>query len=316
MNILITGGAGFVATHIAIRLNTKENNIILVDFEDQYTKFHKENFKTYNIDISKSNQLNTIEEDIDVIYHCAALSGVKVCNDYPNQCVDSNIKGTFNICKFAQDKQCSKLIYTSTMAVYGEGDNLKETQDLNPISSYGISKLAGEYFVKTLSSSKINYTIFRLFNTYGPGQDIEDLTQGLVSIFLSQAISGKHIKVTGSLDRHRDLIYVSDVVDAMELALETDCLSNQVFNVCNEKKITIYNLINTILDAHDDQNSLFFVENIGGHPGDQHGTVGSNSLLMSKGWSPKITLKKGIELFYNHSKKIKSRNEAWQRLVN
>ena len=316
MNILITGGAGFVGTHIALRLNTKENNIILVDFEEQYTSFHKNNFKTYGIDISNMEELSTIKEEIDIVYHCAALSGVKVCNDSADLCVDWNIKGTLNICNFSRTKQCSKLIYTSTMAVYGEGDNLIEDNILNPMSSYGISKLAGEYLVRTLSHDDIQYTIFRLFNTYGPGQDIEDITQGIVSVFLSQAISGKHIKVTGSLERYRDLIYVSDVIDAMELVLTTNKLSCQTFNICNEKKTTIYELIDTILEVHDDQNDLFFVENIGSHPGDQHGVVGSNSFLKSKGWRPKISLKDGIRLFYDHSKNIKSRNEGWQKLAN
>ena len=316
MNILITGGAGFVGTHIAMRLSTEKNNIILVDFGDKYTDFHKNNFKTYNIDISKSEELATIKENIDIIYHCAALSGVKVCNNSMGLCIDWNIKGTLNICNLARTKGSSKLIYTSTMAVYGEGDNLVEDGDLTPVSNYGISKLAGEYLVKTLSSDNIEYTIFRLFNTYGPGQDIQDITQGIVSIFLSQALSGKHIKVTGSLDRYRDLIYIDDVVDAMELVLKTDALSDQIFNVCNERKTTISNLIDTILETHEEQNDLFFVENIGSHAGDQHGVVGSNRLLKSKGWCPKVTLKEGIKVFYNHSKGIRTRSEAWQKMVN
>ena len=316
MKFLITGGAGFVGTHVAIRLKNLGHTPILVDFENQYTNFHLKSFKTYALDISNRKDLFSIKENIDFIIHCAALSGVAVSNLNPDNCIDWNTKGTLNVCEFAKKKKCSKVVYTSTMAVYGEGDNLKEKDILNPISIYATSKLAGEYFIKMLPPHGIDYTIFRLFNTYGPGQDIEDLKQGIVSIFLGQSICNKNIKVTGSLERYRDLIYIDDVVDAIEMALFSDKLKNDCYNVCNSKKIMIKDLIETILDIHDDPRDDFVVENIGSHEGDQSGVYGNNLLLKSKGWSPKVNLREGIKRFYNHSKNIKSREEAWQKLVN
>lgn len=316
MKILITGGAGFVGTHMAIRLKSIGHTPILVDFENQYTSFHRETFKTYGLDISNRENLFSIKEDIDFIIHCAALSGVAISNLNPDSCINWNVKGTLNICEFAKKKKCSKVVYTSTMAVYGEGDNLKEKDILSPISIYAISKLAGEHFIKMLPSHGIDYTIFRLFNTYGPGQDIEDLKQGIVSIFLGQSIYSKNIQVTGSLERYRDLIYICDVVDAIEMTLSSDKLNNDCYNVCNSKKTMIKDLIEIILDVHDDPRDNFVVENIGSHEGDQSGVYGNNLLLKSKGWNPKVNLKEGVKRFYDHSKNIKSREEGWQKLVN
>ena len=316
MKFLITGGAGFVGTHMAIRLKNLGHTPILVDFENQYTNFHLKSFKTYGLDISNRKDLFSVKENIDFIIHCAALSGVTVSNLNPDNCIDWNIKGTLNICEFAKKKRCNKVIYTSTMAVYGEGDDLKEQGALNPISNYAISKLAGEHFIRLLPSHGIDYTIFRLFNTYGPGQDIKDFTQGIVSVFLGQSICSKNIQVTGSLERYRDLIYIDDVVAAIEMSLFSNKLAQGCYNLCNNKKITIKDLIDVILDVHDDPETDFVVEDIGSHEGDQTGVYGNNLLLKSKGWSPKVNLREGIERFYSHSKNIKSREEAWQKLVN
>jgi UDP-glucose 4-epimerase len=316
VKILITGGAGFVGTHMAIRLKSIGHTPILVDFENQYTNFHRETFKTYGLDISNRENLFSIKEDISLIVHCAALSGVTVSNLSPDNCIDWNIKGTLNVCELAKKKECHKVIYTSTMAVYGEGDNLKEQDVLYPVSNYAISKLTGEHFIKLLPFHGIDYTIFRLFNTYGPGQDIKDFTQGIVSVFLGQSICRKNIQVTGSLERYRDLIYIDDVVDAIEMSLFSDSLKQECYNLCNNEKVTIKRLINVILDVHDDPKESFIVEDIGSHEGDQSGVYGSNSLLKSKGWNPKINLRDGIRKFYNHSKNIKSREEGWRKLAN
>jgi len=312
VNILVTGGAGFIGTHIALELKRLEHRVVLVDFEDKFTEFHKENFKTCGADISVYEQLEPLER-FDIIYHCAAQSCGYISQVRPTADADWNVKGTLNVCRFARRSGVKKIIYTSSMAVYGEGEYSKESDEPKPLSNYGVSKLAGEFYIKMFSQYNIDYTIFRLFNTYGPGQDLKNTRQGIVSVFLAQSINGAKINVTGALSRYRDIIHVSDVVRAMSMALEG--MSSETYNLCTNQKTTVKELIDLILLAHDKDAGEFVIENIGRHEGDQHGSVGDNSKLKALGWSPKVNLGDGIRDFYAHSKNIKSRDESWRKLV-
>ena len=131
---------------------------------------------------------------------------------------------------------------------------------------------------------------YRIFNCYGPHQDTKNLTQGLVSIFLNQAINRDIIEVKGSLDRFRDLIHVDDVVNAMLLPLENEAIRG-TYNVCSGSRTTLEELIQLILKK---TKKSVKVENIGSHFGDPHGVSGDNSKLAQHGWHPRIDINKGI----------------------
>ena len=187
------------------------------------------------------------------------------------------------------------------MAVYGEGDYISEAQTPNPISNYGVTKLAGEYYLKVFKQYDIKNTIFRLFNTYGPSQDLTNMRQGMASIYLSQALSGNTINVTGSLDRYRDCIYIDDVVAALKMSLLSDT-DNEIYNVGTGVPTTVKDLIDIILEVHDLPKESFEVVNIGSHDGDQHGNFSDSTKLMNLGWVPKISLEIGIKKFYDYAK--------------
>ena len=178
-NILVTGGCGFIGTHLVDRLKSLDYNVITVDLKPE---------ADYSFDISKYKNFEKIKENIDVIYHTAGQSYGYKSLEEPELDIDWNAKGTLNVCTFAKNKKVKKIIYTSTMAVYGEGDWLEETDKLNPLSNYGISKLYGETCVKQFSQFDIDYTIFRVFNTYGPKQNLIGGRQGVVAVFLAQVI--------------------------------------------------------------------------------------------------------------------------------
>lgn len=184
------------------------------------------------------------------------------------------------------------------MAVYGDKDFANETEKLDPKSNYACSKLYGEYCVKRFSEYNINHVIFRVFNTYGPGQDLNNQQKGIVNAFISQLKQGDEINVTGSLDRYRDLIYIDDVVNALVYGLNNE-LNNQTFNICSSKKTYVKELIDLIINVAKRKNVT--IKNIGSHAGDQNGTTGDNTKLKSFGWNPKVSLKKGIYETYNNN---------------
>ena len=300
MKILVTGGAGFVGNHLAHKLKDLGHDVIINDLPDKIKFKHNYNFKCYTFDLSNYNSFAILPNDIDVIYHTAAQTSGYIGLVNPELDVDWNMKGTLNVCRFAKEKKVKKVIYTSSMAVYGEGDFFKETDEINPISHYGVSKLCGELYLKQYEQYGIDYTIFRLFNVYGYGQDMENLNQGMVSIYLAQALKSKIIEVKGSFDRYRDFVYIDDVVSALVLGLE-DKTNSEIYNVCNKRKTTVGELLQLIFEAHDDSH-LFEAKNIGQYDGDQDGNTGDNLKLKGLGWKPTVSLEDGIKKFYNEAK--------------
>ena len=298
--ILVTGAGGFIGRHVANQLIDLGHQVICLDLE-----FNPNDYRMpiqYQFDISNYDNFNSIVEDIDIIFHLAAQSTGSISMEEPEKDLDWNAKGTLNVCRFAREKNVKKIIYTSTMAVYGNGSLKKETDELKPLSNYGISKLAGEFYVKSLRQYGIDHTIYRLWNTYGPGQNMKNPKNGIVSCFLQQALSGTEIKVTGSLDRFRDLVYIDDTVSAILTGLEP-ISSNETFNICNRTEVTVKEMIDGILEAHNYDALDFEVTNVGSHDGDQSGSSGDNTKLRNIGWKPQITYKEGVRRFYEYEKK-------------
>lgn len=292
MNILVTGGLGFIGSNLVSILKILGYNVITLDLKDG---------ADYQLDISKDD-LTQIKENIDVIYHLAAQPFGKGSELDPILDVDYNVKGTLNICYLAKYKNIKHLIYTSTMAVYGDNEFASENDILDPLSNYAVSKLSGEFYVKKFSKeTNFKYTILRLWNTYGPGQDISNEYKGIVSAFTTQILKGNYIKVTGSLDRFRDIIYIEDVIKALIHSLSL--IYSDTYNVSTGKKTTIKELIENIILVCNKNINDFTIDNIGGHSGDQQGCVGNNIKLVNTGWQPEIKLEQGLKQFINYINK-------------
>ncbi len=287
MNILVTGAEGFIGKNLVNKLKQLNYNVISLDIKGS---------PDYLLDISKDD-LSVIKEDIDVIYHLAAQPFGKGSELNPFLDLDYNITGTLKVCYLAQSKNAKKIIYTSTVAVYGNNDLASEDSTLNPLSNYGVSKLAGEFYIKKFN---IPYVILRLWNTYGAGQDLSNEYKGVVAAFANQISKGSYVKVTGSLDRVRDIIYVDDVVSALLHSLSIE--SSEIFNVSTKISTTIKELIETIIEVEEKDVNQFTIENIGGHPGDQDGCVGDNTKLVNTGWKVTTNLKDGLKQFLSYIK--------------
>ena len=291
MNILVTGGLGLIGSNLVKELKQLNHNAITVDLKPE---------ADYVLDISKDD-LTQIKENIDVIYHLAAQPFGRGSEEDPFKDLDFNTRGTMNVCYLAKNKNVSHIIYTSTMAVYGNNEYAWEDSDLDPLSNYAVSKLYGEFCIKKFAKEVgFKFTIFRVWNTYGPGQDISNPFKGVVSAFCTQAIKGNKINVTGSLDRFRDIIYVDDVVSALLLSLKfTD---SDTFNLSTSIKTSIKELIEKIIKVLGKNKEDFIIENIGEHVGDQQGCVGNNKKLIKQGWEIKHNLEIGLQKFIEYIK--------------
>jgi UDP-glucose 4-epimerase len=291
MNVLVTGGLGLIGSNLVKKLKSENHNVITLDLKPE---------ADYVLDISKDD-LSQIKEDIDIIYHLAAQPFGRGSEEDPFKDLDFNTKGTLNVCYLAKSKNVSQVIYTSTMAVYGDNEYAWEDSDLDPLSNYAVSKLYGEFCIKKFAKDVgFKYTIFRVWNTYGPGQDISNPFKGVVSAFATQAVKGNKINVTGSLNRFRDIIYVDDVVNALKMSLTFE--NSNTFNLSTGVKTTIKELIDTIIKVLGKNKEDFIIENVGGHLGDQQGCVGNNKKLIKKGWEIKYDLETGINKFIEYIK--------------
>jgi UDP-glucose 4-epimerase len=292
MNVLITGGAGFIGTCLKKALIKLSYNVTSIDIS--YNK-NEENLKEIHVDIRKPKSFKKIEnQKFDIIFHLAAQTSGLVSEENPKLDFETNILGTSNVVIFAKKVKAKKIIFSSSMAVYGnpiKTYRVNETSKLNPASNYGVSKLAGE---KILLKSNIDYTILRLFNVYGPGQNLGNLKQGMLSIFLAQYIFDNQIKVTGSLDRFRDFVYIDDVVQTFLLGLD-DKTSKNIYNVGSEEKTSVRKLLNLINGLSKNRKKII---ELGGHHGDTFGIYSSSKKIKKIGWENKIDLKNGLKKTY------------------
>ncbi len=292
-NFLIIGGAGFIGRSIIKKIDKNKINIHILDLRDQNRKYfkNKKSIQIYNGDISKRQVFDQLKKKFDKVFFLAAETSTYLCEQNPLKCMRTNIIGMLNFSEWCRETKPKEIIFTSSMAVYGlKVKNIKETTELNPISNYGISKLIGEKIILQLNKIKIKIKIFRLFNVYGPGQDYNNLDQGMLSIYLIQALKNKKVLIKGSINRYRDFIFIEDVVDVMVSNFKTDKIP--IYNLGNGKKIIVKSLLKKIFKNLDFN---YKVIDIGAHTGDTFGSYANINKLRNKGFKPKYNLDDGLK---------------------
>ena len=289
MNILVTGGEGFIGKKLVNRLIKEKHNVISLD---------KTNSADIIADLSDENFNFDCVDNIDYIFHLAAQPGGYFSLKNPYIDGKWNCLGTINVVKLAQKLKVKKLIYISSMAIYGNQELASEKYSKhNPISFYGVSKFTGELYTKLIyEHSNIPYTIFRLFATYGSGQDLNNKHQGILSIYLDQALNKDTVEITGHKNRVRELVHVDDVIEALILSFNQKT-NNEIYNVSNSESLTPEIIINKISKALD---KPLKIKEIDGYVGDQTHITSTTNKLQDLGWEPKINIKEGIEEFINN----------------
>ncbi|MBW5411068.1 NAD-dependent epimerase/dehydratase family protein, partial [Brachyspira hampsonii] len=229
--ILITGGAGFIGSHITDILIKNNYKVIVAD---NLSTGKKENINHkalfYNIDIKDYNKLENIfsENEIEIVIHLAAQVSVPNSIRNPINDANENIIASLNIIDLSKKYNIKKIISSSSAAVYGLPKKLPidENHDTNPISYYGLSKLTME---KYIILSELNYVICRFSNVYGPRQTPHG-EAGVISIFMDNAIKNKDLNIFGDGSQTRDFIYVEDIAFIFLNIVRND-ISNKVINI-------------------------------------------------------------------------------------
>ncbi len=251
--ILITGGAGFIGSHIVDEL-INDNEITIID-----------NLTTgsiKNLKYPEHENLNFIEGDIreinfddftsgtDYIFHLAAMASVPLSVEKPMECNDINVNSTVKLLKSAVDNDVKKIVFSSSSSVYGENRNmpLKETEQPMPTSPYAASKASCELYLRTFYESYgLNYIALRYFNVFGPRQDKNSQYAAVIPNFISALLEGKQAEIYGDGEQTRDFVYIGDIAQANINSCKSDY--NGIINIASGKKLTINELYEIVKNA-------------------------------------------------------------------
>lgn len=267
MRILITGGAGFIGSHIAEYFQGKAEVRIL----DNLRAGNMRNIKHLDVEFIRGDvrdrvKLSRAMAGVDYVFHLAAMIGVPESMEHPLDCIDINVNGTLMVLEEAAKAGVKKLIYASSAAVYGNSCNAIRREDMSadPDSIYAVTKLDGEHYCKIFAENgKLKTVSLRYFNVFGPRQDPDSAYAAAPALFSNRAIHGQKIRIFGDGEQSRDFVYVDDVVKVNAFFMENDL--EGVYNVATGKTVTINELVKRILFMTDSQSE---VEYLAERPGD------------------------------------------------
>ena len=293
---LVTGAAGFIGAAVAKKLIDDGHQVITID--NLSTGF-KENIPAgisfIEGDCADPEVINQLDNyRFDSIFHIAGQSSGEISFEDPTYDLKTNTLSTLLLLQYAVKTECKKFIYGSTMSVYGDQPDtpVNENAETLPKSFYAVGKIASEHYLRIYSQYGMTNTALRLFNVYGPGQNMVNLKQGMVSIFLAQAVEDKRIVVKGSSGRQRDFIYIDDVVEAFLAANRLETSGYRFYNIGTGVRTTVRELLANIEKELPFNIEIKFSDST---PGDQFGIFADISKAKNKmNWYPKTELKKGL----------------------
>ena len=249
MKYAVTGGAGFIGSHLVKNLVEHGDEIIVIDNLNTGKKKNIEKFSEkidfFEVDIRDFNAIEDILKNVDGIFHEAALASVQDSFRIPDEFFDVNVKGTENIFKIGK-KLGIKVVYASSSSVYGNPIQvpIKESDGKNPLNPYAKTKLEDDELAEKYARNGLKVIGLRYFNVFGPGQSKE--YAGVIKLFLERIQQGLPPLINGDGLQVRDFVYVNDVVNANILAMESN-IDSEFFNIGTNSVVSVLDLANMII---------------------------------------------------------------------
>jgi nucleoside-diphosphate-sugar epimerase len=279
MKYLVTGGAGFIGSHIVRALLEQGTHVRVLDNfstgRREYLSGLDGNLEVLEGDLCDASRVTEAVSGVNVIFHHAAFVSVPQSMGEPQNCFDVNITGTSVLLDAARMAGARRVVIASSAAVYGDSDSLplQEESSLRPLSPYAVSKRVDEMFTELFTRSfGLEVCALRYFNVYGPRQRPDSQYAAAVPIFIRQMLDGKPVTIFGDGGQTRDLINVRDVVRANLLAAEHPAAPGQMFNICTGIETRLLDLLEVLFDLFPHAPQPVFAEP---RPGDIYRSIGS-----------------------------------------
>ena len=296
--ILVTGGAGFLGSHLVERLSTANEGSVFDDLSTgslRNLEAAKAEVRLHRASILQPKALAKALEGEDLVYHLAAKTSVPESVEKPDAYWRTNVEGTLNVLKVAADAGVKRVVFISSAAVYGPSEVVPKVESMRPepASPYASTKMVGEFACQEISQLKpVETVVLRLFNAYGPRQDPNAPYAGVIAKFTSAMAQGKRIEIYGDGDQTRDFLYASDAAEAMELAGERP-VAGQTFNLGAGAAVTVNEVARLLSDVTAEPLKAIRKEV---RPGDvRHSRADISRAIEKLGFAPRTSLREGIE---------------------
>jgi len=305
-NILVTGGAGFIGSHLVDRLSS-ENKVVVLDnlFSGSLSNLEKSKDRITFVegDVRDKKLVSDIVTEVEYVFHLAAQVGnIRSLKD-PHFDMEVNIGGMLNLLEACRNTNIKRLVYSSSAAILGEAKYLPidEEHPLNPESPYAVSKMAAEkYSFAFHKVYGIPTAAVRYFNVYGPRQDTSEYANA-ISIFMAKTREGKPITIFGDGKQTRDFVFVEDVVKANILVATHPSAVGEIFNIATGDANSIEQLVNIIRQVSGKESPIVYADARAGEV--KHSRANIEKARKLLGYSPKTTLKDGLLL-------------TWEEMIN
>tara|TARA_B100001123_G_C15337776_1_gene1033545 strand:+ start:3773 stop:4762 length:990 start_codon:yes stop_codon:yes gene_type:complete len=297
-SILITGGSGFIGSHLVDALLIQRKNITVLDnFSTgrlQNLDHVKDKIQLIECDISKPGRWQKLFKNVNQVFHLAALADIVPSIENPDRYYQSNVNGTFNVLEACRKYGVEKVIYSASSSCYGIPDKYptEEIAEIRPQYPYALTKYLGEQLIMHWCQVyNLSAVSLRFFNVYGPRSRTSGTYGAVFGVFLAQKLAGKPYTVVGDGTQTRDFTYVSDIIDAIIAAANSN-LTGHIINIGSDNTYSV-NLLVELLDGD--------VVHIPKRPGEPHCTwadISKAKTLLN--WQPKVSLKEGVGILLDN----------------
>ena len=305
---VVTGGAGFIGSHIVEELAERDYKVMILDnlstgtLSNIESVLRNKNTEFIRGSITNLPLLQKVFSGTDYVFHQAAVPSVPRSVKNPKASHNTNATGTLNVLLAARENGIKKVVYASSSSVYGDTPTLPKFEDMtpNPLSPYAVSKLTAEYYCQVFHEIYgLKTASLRYFNVYGPRQDPNSPYAAVIPLFISKVLAGKSPVIFGDGEQSRDFTFVKDVVTANILAAESEAAG--IVNIGNSQRVTINDLVRIIIKLAGNDTIKPIYKDV--RPGDILHSLADNSRAKAFGFDPKYSLEEGLAEVIDYMKR-------------